>query len=181
MDSPELNRLFRHMAWADAAVWAAVSRLPDLPPGDDVDPEAATDAHRLRELFHHVHAVQWAYLRILRGEAPEIPELGAFDDLDTIRAWGREVHEGLAAFVDHLDAAVLERPVDFPWADALVERYGPSRPADVREALLQLPSHSSYHRGQINALVRRLGGEPPLVDFIVWVWMEKPDAVWAAV
>jgi uncharacterized damage-inducible protein DinB len=46
------------------------------------------------------------------------------------------------------------------------------------ETMLQVPSHTTSPRGQINADLRRLGGEPPLVDFIAWVWFGKPEPVW---
>jgi len=49
-----------------------------------------------------------------------------------------------------------------------------TEPASLAETLFQVPAHSTYHRGQVNALIRNAGGEPPLVDFIVWVWLGKP-------
>jgi len=38
--------------------------------------------------------------------------------------------------------------------------------------------HSTHHRGQVNARLRELGGEPPLADFIVWLWWGRPAASW---
>jgi hypothetical protein len=35
------------------------------------------------------------------------------------------------------------------------------------------------HRGQINARLRTLGAQPPLVDYIGWIWFGKPRAEWA--
>ena len=43
---------------------------------------------------------------------------------------------------------------------------------------MQVALHSTYHRGQINARIRELGGEPPLTDFIAWVWAGKPQPSW---
>ncbi len=42
----------------------------------------------------------------------------------------------------------------------------------------QVANHSTYHRGQVNRSLRQLGGEPPLVDYIAWVWFGKPKAEW---
>jgi len=39
-------------------------------------------------------------------------------------------------------------------------------------------SHSTYHRGQIATRIREIGGEPPLVDFLYWVWSGKPAPQW---
>jgi uncharacterized damage-inducible protein DinB len=44
--------------------------------------------------------------------------------------------------------------------------------------MLQVASHSTYHRGQINTRFRELGGEPAIVDLIAWVWLGKPKASW---
>ncbi len=45
--------------------------------------------------------------------------------------------------------------------------------------MIQVYLHSSYHRGQVNSLIRRSNNEPPLTDFIAWVWLGKPAALWA--
>jgi|SoiMethySBSTD1v2_1073268.scaffolds.fasta_scaffold814480_2 uncharacterized damage-inducible protein DinB len=38
----------------------------------------------------------------------------------------------------------------------------------IGDILTQLFGHSSYHRGQIAALVRAMGGEPAVTDFVFW-------------
>jgi uncharacterized damage-inducible protein DinB len=38
----------------------------------------------------------------------------------------------------------------------------------IGDILTQLFAHSSYHRGQIAALVRTMGGEPAVTDFVYW-------------
>jgi uncharacterized damage-inducible protein DinB len=48
----------------------------------------------------------------------------------------------------------------------------------VAETMLQVAMHTTYHRGQLNKRLRELGGEPPLIDFIVWIWLGKPKAEW---
>lgn len=47
------------------------------------------------------------------------------------------------------------------------------------ETALQVPSHTTYHRGQVNVRLRELGAEPPLVDFIAWIWFGKPAPNWS--
>ena len=44
----------------------------------------------------------------------------------------------------------------------------------LAETALQVAMHSTYHRGQVNARLRQIGGEPPLVDFIAWIWFGRP-------
>jgi uncharacterized damage-inducible protein DinB len=38
----------------------------------------------------------------------------------------------------------------------------------VEEILTQLHGHSWYHRGQIASIVRSLGGEPAVTDYVFW-------------
>jgi uncharacterized damage-inducible protein DinB len=35
--------------------------------------------------------------------------------------------------------------------------------------LRQIVNHSTYHRGQVAAKLKRLGVEPPITDLISWV------------
>ena len=167
MPTPEITQLMDHMAWADAVVWRALDALP-----------AAAADERIRVLIHHVHSVQWVYLQLLRGEEVEIPELDDDTELEAVRGWGREAHLQLAAFVEDLDEAGLERAMDIPWARHFVDDPADARSTTVRQALLQMTSHSTYHRGQMNTRIRELGGEPPLTDFVAWVWAGEPSAEW---
>ncbi len=169
MTSRRLQDLFRHMEWADAVVWAEVLRRP----------ETASDG-RLRELLYHVHTVQWVYLQLWRGETIGVPEVESFDDLAAVRNWGRGVHRRLPELLGGLEAEALGRTVELPWADQLVERYGKVEPVSLEETLLQVALHSTYHRGQVTARLRELGGEPPLTDYVAWLWMGRPAAEWRA-
>jgi len=59
------------------------------------------------------------------------------------------------------------------------KQYG-HRPEDttMRETMHQVVLHSTYHRGQVAAYLRTLGGEPPLTDYIAWLWAGRPAAEW---
>ncbi len=167
MLSEELRELARHMEWADALVWKSALSLQEA----HSDPE-------IRERLHHVHTVQWAYLQIWREEPIDVPEPSSFEDLGAIQAWAREYHGQALDYLDGLEPEALEREVRFPWANQLVERFGDPQPATLAQSILQVTFHTTYHRGQVNTRLRGLGGEPPLVDFIAWVWMGEPDADW---
>jgi uncharacterized damage-inducible protein DinB len=43
---------------------------------------------------------------------------------------------------------------------------------------MQVISHSGYHRGQVNARLRAVDGKPTLVDYIAWIWFDRPTARW---
>jgi uncharacterized damage-inducible protein DinB len=49
----------------------------------------------------------------------------------------------------------------------------------VAEALVQVAMHSQHHRGQCMTRLKDFGGEPKNVDWIIWLWKQKPQARWA--
>jgi uncharacterized damage-inducible protein DinB len=53
--------------------------------------------------------------------------------------------------------------------------------ATTGECLLQLALHTAYHRGQVATRLRERGSEPPLTDFIAWIWMHRPAPDWESV
>jgi uncharacterized damage-inducible protein DinB len=48
----------------------------------------------------------------------------------------------------------------------------------MAETARQVAMHSMHHRGQVNARLRELGAEPPLVDYIAWIWRGRPEPMW---
>lgn len=165
----ELRQLLEHTEWADALVWSEVVR-------DD----AMRDDGRILELLHHVHLVQHVYVDVLQGDEVRLSELDDFADADEVVRWGREGHARLRRFTDTIEERELGRRITFPWAEQLLETLDEVHPTDVRQALLQVASHSTYHRGQVATRIRECGGEPPLADFVAWVWAGRPEPAWPA-
>lgn len=168
-------QLILHTEWADRLVHDALSADSVASSGAPQETAApGADGSYLRALLHHLHAVQWVYLHIWRDEPLDVPEPAAFEDLAAVARWGREAHAQMRQLVATLSDDALTRTIDFPWTAMLEERYGLARPATLEETLAQVATHSTYHRGQINRRIRELGGEPPLTDFIAWIWAGKP-------
>jgi hypothetical protein len=53
----------------------------------------------------------------------------------------------------------------------------PGGKCSVSQALIQVCMHSHGHRAQCAKLLRRIGGVPPIMDFIHWL-ANRPAAVW---
>jgi uncharacterized damage-inducible protein DinB len=162
-----LTDLYRHMEWADASVWAAVLASE----GGRHDP-------KLRDYFYHLHIVQRAFLRAWRGEPNDTP-YPAFDDAPSLMLWGRSYYGEAFAQLGLMSEERLSEPMPLEWA-SMVERVLGRAPdvTTVGETVLQVVLHSLYHRGQINARLREVGGEPPLVDYVAWVWMGRLAPSW---
>jgi uncharacterized damage-inducible protein DinB len=123
--------------------------------------------------------VQRAFLGVWTQQALAFPKPDDFPEIGSIREWTYPVYAEATRFLASLSPDALDRPVIMPWAAQLAARLGrtPDAPT-LAETILQVTSHSTYHRGQINARLRELGGEPPLVDYIAWIWFGRPEPAW---
>ncbi len=168
MKTLELIRdLLRHMDWADAIVWKAVLGSAN-----------ATTDDVTKTRVHHIHMVQRAFLNVWQETAHSV-NAGSDLDLVGLAKWGREYHGLLREYVETLTEADLDKPTALPWAKFLTKQLGRDPDsASLGETMVQVSVHSTYHRGQINARLRELGSEPPLTDFIAWIWIGKPSAAW---
>jgi uncharacterized damage-inducible protein DinB len=165
MDLTDCLMLFAHAQWADARVWNAVL-------------STGIEDAELREKLHHLHVVQWFYLRIWRGASEAPPVLETFPTLASLRDWALQTHRDVAAYLEGVPPARATEDVRLPWADQLAERFGKARPATWAETALQVVTHTAYHRGQVARRLRELGAEPPLTDLIAWIWMDRPAPEW---
>lgn len=167
MTKREFGDLMAHMEWADAHTWRSIYLLPG----------AQSDA-RLRYLLHHMHIVQEVYLQAWRGDPFIVTELTAYPDLSALLEWWTPYYPMARSFAESVDENNLETPVDFPWTNLIKEQFGTVLPATLAESAWQVFSHTTYHRGQVATRVREIGGVPPTVDYLVWVWQGRPAADW---
>jgi uncharacterized damage-inducible protein DinB len=167
IDLDGLRDLIHHMQWADALVWAAA--LSSSEKRNDL---------ALREKLFHTHMVQRAFLSVWQA-GPHTPPPSEPPDLLTTLDSARVYYSDLAGFLTTLSEGQLERPIVVPWVGRFAKRLGrePAAPT-LAETLLQVVMHSTYHRGQVNARLRELGIEPPLTDYIAWIWFGRPDPQW---
>ena len=167
MNLKTITDLYRHMEWADAAVWTAVLASENGP----VDT-------KLRQYLNHLHLVQHAFLRAWRGELREAP-YPTFDATPPLMTWARSYYGEVFSHLTTLSDQQISELMPVPWTAMVEQRLGRTpHTTTVMDTLLQVALHSLYHRGQINARLREVGGEPPLVDYLIWVWLGKPAATW---
>jgi uncharacterized damage-inducible protein DinB len=144
-----LARLFRHMAWADVQVLAAVRKA------------GAVGALAQSELAH-VLGVEHVWLARLESRPATVavwPNLS----VDECEALARETRAGFTAFVDRLDETALERTVHYR------NSAGAEFDSKISDILLHVALHGSYHRGKVAAALRAAGAEPAPTDYIGFV------------
>lgn len=155
-----INALFKHQAWADAAILQAVRAYP----------EAGKD-EKLHITLHHIVMVQRAFLSLFLGRPFDMQkELQPPESLADLENLFRDSHNEELSFVSTLQDADLARVIEMPWIPG-------SRPS-LAEALMQVVMHSQNHRGQSLSRLRAIGGNPPTLDFILWL-KDRPAPQWS--
>ncbi|MGA7911766.1 MAG: DinB family protein [Candidatus Dormiibacterota bacterium] len=144
----ELGELFRYNAWANAIVLGVGQ--------DSADPG-------VHDTLSHLVAVEAVYTLMIRGGAPA---QGADRTAYMSRPNAEFVREaaGLAVTYQKLLSEVsMDAPVTIPWFS-----FRPS----VRQALLQVLTHSAQHRSQLAMQLEALGAVVPNFDYITMVGNE---------
>ncbi len=161
MSDKGLPRLFRqwyeHEKEAHSLVLTSLETVPA--------PRRSEDAYRKAlDLFAHLLSARRMWLFRMghadRGatRADELFPTGA--TLAELRSENTEISEMWTAHLDSLDHEEIGR--GFTYGAFEGERFSNT----VEEILTQLHGHSWYHRGQIASIVRSLGGEPAVTDYV---------------
>jgi uncharacterized damage-inducible protein DinB len=143
-----IQALYAHQVWADASVLSAIAKH-----------QPAAQDESLRKTLHHMVTVQRAF-HALFVKRP-------FETLSKVERLFRDIHAEEIAFVNQRQEADLALPFEMP--------HIPGARLTQGDAHMQVVMHSQHHRGQCAARLRSLGGEPPTVDFIVWL-KDRPVA-----
>ncbi|MSR05890.1 MAG: damage-inducible protein DinB [Gemmatimonadetes bacterium] len=163
-----IRDLYIHMEWADARIWASVLGRKNQP----TDP-------RLHDLRFHFHFTQRAFLQVWTGQKVDRYDPKRFPTLPELCPWARSFHADAGSFLGTLDGSDLDRRVSPPWVRLFEGQLArTAAPTTLGETMLQVAYHTHYHRAQVNTRLREMGAEPPLVDYIAWLWLERPAPEW---
>jgi uncharacterized damage-inducible protein DinB len=155
-----LRDLLAHSEWANAVFFHIWGKSP------------ARDHEDLRQRVGHIIGVQGGFLSIFRGEQPGGPPGGPPPSFDDLKTRAETSHAGLREFAASLDPTGLARTVRIPWFP------DPPCVITVADALVQVAMHTQHHRGQCMTRLKEYGGEPKNVDWIIWLWKQKPQPRW---
>jgi uncharacterized damage-inducible protein DinB len=156
------------MEVADAAVWSAAMK----------DPAANVDSEVCRYLVH-TSSAQRAFLDAWKGR----PFAFRYDydgvRLDAELVAARSYYPEARAFIAGLEEAALADTCCLPWESWVEEHIKQTVSATtLGETILQVISHGTHHRAQANVRLRALGIEPPIIDYIFWLWRGRPRPEW---
>jgi uncharacterized damage-inducible protein DinB len=153
-----LNELFDYHYWArdrQLQACAAITEEQFLRP-------LGSSFSSLRDTLAHLVAVEWLWLERWQGRSPRsLPPPEEFPALAAVSERWRAVEREMREYVAGLSEEALERPV------TCVSTRGQTWTYALWRMILHLLNHQSYHRGQVATLLRQLGAQPPVVDFLV--------------
>ena len=157
MKIDELRSLFAYDSWASDLLLDAVKALPE----EAIRRDLGTSHQSLLGTMVHVVAAEELWLSRWKG-APrsKLTGLDQIASLDALRAWWSKVRAERDAYIASLGEADLEREMEMPTTAGATYRH---RYADM---FRHLANHSTYHRGQVAAMLRQLGEKPPSTDLI---------------
>jgi uncharacterized damage-inducible protein DinB len=157
---PFLRDLMAYIDWANAVFFQAWEKSP------------ARDHEEMRQRVAHIIGVQQGFLSVLRGEPPGGPPGGPPPSFADLKARAATCHAGLRDLLATLEPDAIARTVRIPWFP------DPPCVITVAEAVVQAAMHTQHHRGQCMTRLKDFGGEPKNVDWIIWLWKQKPQGRW---
>jgi uncharacterized damage-inducible protein DinB len=144
-----LPQLFQHLKWADERVHASLV-------------DAATPPPHTLVLFAHIVAAEHVWLSRIRGEKPEVPVWPQLSLAQCAQLGARNANEFLA-LVESVDETALDNGITYRTSA------GDQFTTSLRDILIHVALHGTYHRGQIAAAVRAGGDTPASTDYIALV------------
>jgi len=159
MTTQEIKKLFAYNAWANSRVFEALSRIPETEYLRDMKSSYAS----LGATMVHLVGAEKIWLSRLVGK-PEASLIGLRDapTLQSLKSVWEDVAARMARFLAKLDDGGLQKQVAYTTTEGT--RFSNSN----GQILQHIVNHSSYHRGQIAAMMRQAGAEPANTDLIVF-------------
>jgi uncharacterized damage-inducible protein DinB len=155
-----LRDLMAHAEWANAVFFHAWEKSP------------ARDHEEMRARVGHIVGVQAAFMSLFNGEQPGGPPGGPPPTFAELKMRAEKSHADLRNFTSSLDSEVSSRTLHVPWFP------DPPCVITLQQALVQVALHTQHHRGQCMTRLKDFGGEARNVDWIIWLWKQKPEARW---
>jgi uncharacterized damage-inducible protein DinB len=152
-----LDELFAHNYWARDRQLQACAALT----GEQFLRPLANSFPSVRDTLVHLLAVEWLWLERWRGRSPRV--LLAPEEFPTLAAvcerW-HAVEKEMKEYLVALPEEALEQPMTCTSTRGNTWTYA------LWRMMVHFLQHQTYHRGQVTALLRQLGVQPPKVDFL---------------
>ena len=160
MNKNDIQNLYEYNRWANAAIFAAASKLTP----EQFTRDLRSSHHSVRDTLAHILAAEWIWLERWNGTSPRaLLDPAEFPTIDSIQTRLRAVETGCVEFIDGLTDESLAKPITY------TNTKGEEWTYTLGQMLQHVANHSTYHRGQVTTMLRQLGLEARAVDYLVYV------------
>lgn len=159
MDLATIGALYRYNSWANEQVLDAVSRLTEA----DFTRDLKSSYASIRDTLTHLIWGEWIWLERWKGVSPtRVFPPADFPTVESLRERLRTVVAERSAFLRDLTAEALLQVMAYRNVKGEIWRY------PLWQQLCHVVNHSTYHRGQVAAMLRQVGATPAATDFLVY-------------
>ncbi|MCI4342125.1 MAG: DinB family protein [Thermoplasmata archaeon] len=128
----------------------------------------------LLQIQSHILGAQWWWLKNASlppgpAEPTDFPDPPSLEDIQRFEG---EVDAAVRVYFLHLSEEDLDRKYPAPTPAG----YSQDIEITVRDTLLHLLEEEIQHRGELNALLWQLDVEPPVLDWIDWKYILRPQS-----
>jgi uncharacterized damage-inducible protein DinB len=146
-----IRSLFQYMQWADELLIRAADAVPD----DAYHLHRGISHGSIHGLLVHCMAAQTVWLRRWQGDGDARIECETdYPTRASLLARWPGVHRSLFEFLDAQTHQTLDRHV------VARNTYGESFSLPLGATMLHLVDHATYHRGQLNSMLKLAGAQP---------------------
>jgi uncharacterized damage-inducible protein DinB len=159
MNREDTLLLFAYNRWANAQVLDALSQLTE----EQLKRNLSSSHGSVHGTLTHILAAEWVWLMRCKGVSPAALFDPADFSLDSLSAELAEVEREQKRFIDELAEQSLSTVVSY------TNTKGEQWAYPLNQILQHVANHSTYHRGQVITMLRQLGADAVMTDFLVYI------------
>lgn len=156
----EISKLYDYNRWANARTLRACETLP----AEELVRPLGSSFSSVRDTLTHLLGAEWIWLERWQGRSPSaLPPPEDYPSVESLRRGWAPIEEAQRSFLAGLTEARLTSVV------AYVNTKGETWRYPLREMLVHVVNHASYHRGQVATMLRQLGRTPLPTDYLLYL------------
>jgi uncharacterized damage-inducible protein DinB len=160
MNTTDILFQFDYNRWANARLLEASTGLTN----EQFLKELGSSYSSVRDTLTHILSAEEVWLMRWKGISPKsMLDPAYFPDVRSLRGKWKEVELDQWNFVSKISDESLQERVEYQNFKDEVWEY------TLWQMMHHMVSHSTYHRGQVVAMLRQLGAAPAQLDFLLFV------------
>ncbi|HEX4946138.1 MAG TPA: DinB family protein [Blastocatellia bacterium] len=157
MNLQDIRYLYDYNRWANHLLLDAVAAISV----EEQMQDRGVSHQSIHGTLLHLLFAEWVWLERWKGNSPSAPlRVEEFPDLASIRNYWQQIEAEYADFLSNLTEETLQ-------ANLTYKDIAGNQHSNPLVLLMQhVVNHATLHRGQVVAMIRQLGIEPPATDFL---------------